>query len=89
MRDVTGRAGIRIEPVRHHADLRGRQFGQRLKAVVVRKKGAKLTDKEVKDYVKSNLANYKVPRDVEFLDELPRKPQGKVDKHQLEEGNDG
>ena len=47
------------------------QFGQRLKAVVVTKDGASLTEDEVKKYVKSNLAGYKVPRDVEFIDELP------------------
>jgi acyl-CoA synthetase (AMP-forming)/AMP-acid ligase II len=35
--------------------------------------------------VKSNLAAYKVPREIEFIEELPRKPQGKVDKQQLKE----
>ena len=36
------------------------------------REGASLSEKDVKDYVKSNLAGYKVPRDVEFIDELPR-----------------
>ena len=61
------------------------QFGQRLKAVVVTKDGAELTEDEVKKYVKSNLAGYKVPRDVEFIDELPRNATGKVLKRELRE----
>ncbi len=59
------------------------QFGQRLKAVVVTKDGQQLTEDEVKVYVKSNLANYKVPREVEFIDELPRTSTGKVLKREL------
>ena len=54
------------------------RYGQRLKAFVVRKKGTGVTEAELKAYVKSNLARYKVPRDVEFLDQLPRNPTGKV-----------
>ena len=65
------------------------KFGQRLKAFVVLQGGAKLTEDEVKDYVKDNLANYKVPREVVFLDELPRNPTGKVLKRELEESDDG
>ena len=61
------------------------QFGQRLKAVVVTKDGASLSEDEIKKYVKSNLAGYKVPRDVEFIDELPRNATGKVLKRELRE----
>jgi fatty-acyl-CoA synthase len=59
------------------------QFGQRLKAFVVPKPDANLTPADVRAYVKSNLARFKVPRDVEFLDELPRNPTGKVLKREL------
>jgi acyl-CoA synthetase (AMP-forming)/AMP-acid ligase II len=59
------------------------EFGQRLKAVVVTKGSAELSEDEVKKYVKSNLAGYKVPRDVEFIDELPRNATGKVLKREL------
>jgi fatty-acyl-CoA synthase len=59
------------------------KFGQRLKAVVVPRKGAKLTADEVKGYVKANLAGYKVPREVDFMDELPRTSTGKVLKREL------
>ena len=59
------------------------EFGQRLKAVVVKRDGASLDESGVKQYVKSNLAAYKVPRDVEFVDELPRTSTGKVLKREL------
>jgi fatty-acyl-CoA synthase len=61
------------------------KFGQRLKAVVVKKKGKKITEKEVKSYVKTNLAGFKVPRDVEFISELPRNATGKILKRELKE----
>jgi acyl-CoA synthetase (AMP-forming)/AMP-acid ligase II len=54
------------------------EFGQRLKAFVVTSEGASLTAEEVQAHVRSHLARYKVPRDVEFLDELPRNTTGKV-----------
>jgi fatty-acyl-CoA synthase len=59
------------------------QFGQRLKAFVVLSEGQKLTAEEVKDYIKANLARYKIPREVEFLSQLPRNPTGKVLKREL------
>jgi fatty-acyl-CoA synthase len=59
------------------------KFGQRLKAFVVLRAGHTLTEDEVKTYVKDNLARYKVPREVVFLDELPRNPTGKVLKREL------
>ncbi len=62
------------------------KFGQRLKAFVVLRNGGKLSEDEVKAYVKDNLANYKVPGQVVFIDELPRNPTGKVIKRELEEG---
>ena len=58
-------------------------FGQRLKAFVVIGDGATVTEEEVKAHVKANLARYKVPRDVVFLDELPRNATGKVLKREL------
>jgi fatty-acyl-CoA synthase len=61
------------------------KFGQRLKAVVVKKDGASLSEDDVKSHVKANLAGYKVPREVEFVDELPRTSTGKVLKRELQE----
>jgi acyl-CoA synthetase (AMP-forming)/AMP-acid ligase II len=61
------------------------EFGQRLKAFVVPRNGAQLSEETVKSYVKENLARYKVPREVVFLDELPRNATGKVLKRELKE----
>ena len=59
------------------------KFGARLKAIVVARNGAKLSEAEVREYVRDNLARYKIPRDVEFVDELPRNTTGKVLKREL------
>jgi acyl-CoA synthetase (AMP-forming)/AMP-acid ligase II len=59
------------------------EWGQRLKAFVVPRNGNGLTEADIQDYVKANLARYKVPREVVFLDELPRNATGKVLKREL------
>ena len=59
------------------------KFGQRLKAFVVVRAGKDVSEDDLKGYVKDNLANYKTPREVVFLDELPRNPTGKVLKREL------
>src|ERR1700761_875558 len=61
------------------------KFGQRLRAFVVLRPGGEMSEDDVKDYVKENLARYKVPREVVFMDELPRNPTGKVVKRELEQ----
>ena len=60
------------------------EFGQRLKAFVVLRDGAKLSERAAQAYVKANLAAYKVPREVVFLKELPRNATGKVLKRELQ-----
>ena len=60
-------------------------YGKRLRAFVVCADGASVSEDDVKGHVKSNLARYKVPRDVVFLDELPRNATGKVLKRELVE----
>ncbi|AEF40858.1 AMP-binding protein [Hoyosella subflava] len=59
------------------------KFGQRLRAFVVLRDGETLSADEVKDLVRAQLARYKVPRDIEFLDALPRNAAGKIVKRQL------
>jgi fatty-acyl-CoA synthase len=59
------------------------EFGERLKAFVVRSESSTLDVEGVREYVKSNLARYKVPREVDFLDELPRNATGKVLRNKL------
>jgi acyl-CoA synthetase (AMP-forming)/AMP-acid ligase II len=62
------------------------EFGQRLKAFVVLESGAGIGPSELIAHVKANLAAYKAPREVEFLDELPRNATGKVLKRELRDG---
>ncbi|MHB8659470.1 MAG: AMP-binding protein [Solirubrobacteraceae bacterium] len=65
------------------------KFGQRLKAFVVVAGGQDASEEELKAHVKSNLARYKVPREIIFLDELPRTSTGKVLKRELAERDEG
>ncbi len=59
------------------------EFGQRLRAYVAVTPSATLSDDDVRDFVKQNLARYKVPREVRFVGSLPRNPAGKVVKRAL------
>ena len=59
------------------------EFGQRLNAFVVRQPRGRDSPRTLKAHVKANLAGYKVPREVDFLDELPRNATGKVLKREL------
>jgi acyl-CoA synthetase (AMP-forming)/AMP-acid ligase II len=59
------------------------QWGEALKAVVVLRDGEALTHDEIAAHVKANLAAYKVPRQIEFVDRLPRNATGKVLKREL------
>jgi acyl-CoA synthetase (AMP-forming)/AMP-acid ligase II len=59
------------------------KFGQRLKAFVVLEEGVSLSEADLGAHVKANLASYKTPREVEFLDELPRNATGKILKREL------
>ncbi|QLY29551.1 SDR family NAD(P)-dependent oxidoreductase [Nocardia huaxiensis] len=60
-------------------------FGQRLAAAVVLKPGHRVTAAALEAYVKATLANYKVPREVVFVAELPRTTAGKLRRQQLPE----
>jgi fatty-acyl-CoA synthase len=62
-----------------------KEWGHRLRAFVVKADGASVDEDAIKAYVKENLARYKVPREVIFLDELPRNPTGKILKRELRE----
>jgi acyl-CoA synthetase (AMP-forming)/AMP-acid ligase II len=59
------------------------QYGQRLAAFVVLNSGTSATPEAMKQHVRDSLANYKVPRDVVVLDELPRNATGKIVRSQL------
>ncbi|MCU1502109.1 MAG: AMP-dependent synthetase and ligase [Ilumatobacteraceae bacterium] len=59
------------------------EFGQVLAAFVVRRPGAALDAAGVKEYVRDRLARFKVPKRIEFVDELPRNATGKILKREL------
>ncbi len=61
------------------------EWGESVKAFVVLRPGQRLTAAEVADYCKQALADFKRPRAVAFVDELPRNPTGKVLKRALRE----
>jgi fatty-acyl-CoA synthase len=77
---VSGHPGV-VEATAIGVD--DKDFGQRLRAFVVLKEGAEVTEGTIKDYVRDHLARYKVPREVVFLPELPRNPTGKILKREL------
>lgn len=62
------------------------EFGQRLAAFVVRAEGTSLDEDTVKNYVRNRLSRFSIPRDVTFVDQLPRTATGKVLKRHLIEG---
>jgi acyl-CoA synthetase (AMP-forming)/AMP-acid ligase II len=59
-------------------------YGQRLAAFVVLTPGAAATSETLKQHVRENLANYKVPREITVLDELPRGNTGKILRAELQ-----
>jgi fatty-acyl-CoA synthase len=62
-----------------------KDWGHRLRAFVVKKQDASVDEDTIKVYVRDHLARYKVPREVIFLEELPRNPTGKILKRELRE----
>jgi long-chain acyl-CoA synthetase len=61
------------------------RWGETVKALVIRAPGAAVTAEELIAFARGRLAGYKLPRSVEFVDELPRTPSGKVLKRELRE----
>jgi len=63
-----------------------KEFGERLRAFIVPEPGTEIDAEAVKAHVRDNLARFKVPRDVVFVEELPRTATGKVLKRLLDRG---
>lgn len=61
------------------------EMGQRLEAFVVATPGSSLSPEDVKGYLRARLARYKVPRHIEFVDEIPQNPTGKVLRQPLQD----
>src|SRR5215217_4819515 len=60
------------------------KMGEEVGAAVVLKQGEDLSEDELRDYVKNEVANYKYPRKIWFVDELPMGPTGKILKREIE-----
>jgi acyl-CoA synthetase (AMP-forming)/AMP-acid ligase II len=56
---------------------------ERVHAVISLKEGSSATEKEITDFCKRNLARYKAPKSVEFVESLPKNPSGKILKREL------
>ena len=61
------------------------EWGETLRAFIVLRNGATLSESEVIDYCRKELADYKRPRKITFMTELPRNPTGKILKRELRE----
>ncbi len=68
--------------------IRHPDFGEAVTAVIVREAGAAITETDVIQRLKRDIANYKVPKCVYFVDDLPRNTMGKVQKNILRERYD-
>jgi len=61
------------------------KFGEGIKAVVVLKTGAQLSSQELIDFVASRIARYKKPGYVQFVESLPKKEDGSIDRPKVKE----
>jgi acyl-CoA synthetase (AMP-forming)/AMP-acid ligase II len=59
------------------------KWGEQVKAIVVRKPGVDVTDREIIDFARERIAHFKAPRTVDFVEALPRNPSGKILKREL------
>jgi len=62
-----------------------RKYGEQVMAAVVLKKGVEMTEEEVKDYCRNNIAHYKIPYYVKFVESYPMTASGKIQKFKLRE----
>jgi long-chain acyl-CoA synthetase len=61
------------------------RWGEAVKALVVLKQGCPADASEIMDYARERLAGYKLPKSIDFVNELPRNPSGKILKRALRE----
>jgi long-chain acyl-CoA synthetase len=59
------------------------EFGEQICAIVQKLPGAEITDAEVRAFLRERIAGYKVPKRVEFRNDLPREDSGKIFKRKL------
>jgi acyl-CoA synthetase (AMP-forming)/AMP-acid ligase II len=61
------------------------RWGEAVKALVVLKQGRPADARGIMEYARGRLAGYKLPKSIDFVDELPRNPSGKILKRALRE----
>jgi fatty-acyl-CoA synthase len=61
------------------------RFGEELMAWIVKRPGADLGEEDVREFCRGQIAHYKVPRYVKFVDEFPMTVTGKVQKFKMRE----
>ncbi|MDA3896180.1 MAG: hypothetical protein PF482_08535 [Desulfobacteraceae bacterium] len=59
------------------------KWGEAVKAVVVLKEGESMTAEELTEWSRGKIAGFKIPKNVEFTDQIPRTPTGKILKRVL------
>ncbi len=96
-KDMIISGGVNIYPAEIEAELRkhpdvydctvvgvpNEEWGEEVKGVVVRNPGATATEEEIRTFLADHLADYKVPRSIDFVDELPYNPSGKLLKREV------
>lgn len=61
------------------------QYGEEIMACVILKEGESMTEEEMKDYIRANMARHKVPRYIDFVSEFPMNVAGKILKYKMRE----
>ena len=62
-----------------------KEYGEEVMAVIILKQGETMTEQEVKDLIKANMAKHKVPTYIRFVDAFPVTASGKIQKFKLRE----
>ena len=78
------RNAVSVGPISVDVSVQNSGIGRRLMEAVI-DRGKEASEDDLKGYVRQNLARYKVPREIVFLDELPRNATGKVLKRELKD----
>lgn len=61
------------------------QYGEEIMACIILKKGESMTEDEMKDYIRANMAKHKVPKYIDYVEEFPMNAAGKILKYKMRE----
>jgi fatty-acyl-CoA synthase len=61
------------------------KYGEKVAAAIIKKQDASITEEDVKQYCRGNIAHHKVPEYVDFVEEYPMTASGKIQKYKLRE----